>query len=130
MVDATKNFFNGLGMAGPEPLLANSSGSIQFELGKARGVEHWHVAVKKGDVAVSNQKSDASATVRCDKSLFDGIVAGETNAIAATLRGALLGEGDLALVMAFARLFPGPATSRSGVPTSRVPIANSSRRTS
>ena len=125
MADATSNFFNRLGKAGPEPLLKNSSGSIQFELGKGRGVEHWHVAVKKGELAVSNQKSDASATVRCDKALFDGIVAGEANAMAATLRGALLPEGDLSLIMAFARLFPGPATSRSGVPT-----ASSSRRTS
>ncbi|HUG51096.1 MAG TPA: SCP2 sterol-binding domain-containing protein [Terrimesophilobacter sp.] len=125
MADATSTFFESLGKAGPEPLLGNSSGSIQFELGKGKGVEHWHVAVKKGDLAVSNRKSDASATVRCDKALFDGIVAGEANAMAATLRGALLPEGDLALIMAFARLFPGPATSRSGVPT-----ANSSRRTS
>ena len=127
MADATSNFFNSLGKSGAEPLLKNSSGSIQFELGKGRGVEHWHVAVKKGDLAVSNQKSDASATVRCDKALFDGIVEGNTNAMAAVLRGALLPEGDLALIMAFARLFPGPATSRSGV---RVPTASSSRRTS
>jgi putative sterol carrier protein len=125
MADATSTFFESLGKAGPEPLLGNSSGSIQFELGKGKGVEHWHVAVKKGDLAVSNQKSDASATLRCDKALFDGIVAGKMNAMAAVLRGALLPEGDLALIMAFARLFPGPATSRSGVPT-----ASSSRRTS
>jgi hypothetical protein len=35
------------------------------------------------------------------------------NAMAAALRGALVPQGDLALVISFQRLFPGPAASRA-----------------
>jgi len=87
-------------------------------------VEHWYVAVRKGDVAVSHKNIKADAIVRADKALFDGMASGEVNAIAATLRGVLTAQGNLGLVMSFQRLFPGPTSSHS-----EHPPAHQARRT-
>jgi hypothetical protein len=40
------------------------------------------------------------------------MVIGKANAMAATLRGVIVPEGDLGLVISFQRLFPGPPASR------------------
>jgi hypothetical protein len=110
--DATSAFFADLAGRGHEPLLASSTGTLRFDLVSGRRVEHWFVSVKKGDLAVSNKESRADATVRLDRTLFDRMVTGRANAMAATLRGVLVPEGDLGLVILFQRLFPGPPASR------------------
>jgi putative sterol carrier protein len=51
--------------------------------------------------------------VRTDQAIFDRIVKGEANAMAAFLRGAIDLEGDRGLLLAFQRVFPGPP--RKGV---------------
>ena len=53
------------------------------------------------------------AIVRTGKALFAGMTAGKVNAMAAALRGALVPQGNLALIVSFQRLFPGPAASRA-----------------
>jgi putative sterol carrier protein len=110
--DATSAFFAGLAERGHEPLLATTTGTLRFDLVSGRRVEHWFVSVKKGDVAVSNKESRADATVRIDRAFFDRMVTGRANAMAATLRGVVVPEGDLGLVISFQRLFPGPPASR------------------
>ncbi len=75
-------------------------------------VEHWFVSLKKGDVTVSQKDTRANAIVRLDRALFDRMVTGRANAMAATLRGVIVPEGDLGLVISFQRLFPGPPASR------------------
>ena len=65
------------------------------------------MSIEKGDVTVSQEDTRADAVVRLDRSLFDGIVTGRANAMAAALRGVVAPEGDLGLVISFQRLFPG-----------------------
>jgi putative sterol carrier protein len=110
--DATSAFFTRLAERGHEPLLATTTGTLRFDLVSGRSVEHWFVSVKKGDVAVSKKESRADAIVRLDRTLFDRMVTGRENAMAATLRGVIVAEGDLGLVIMFQRLFPGPPASR------------------
>jgi putative sterol carrier protein len=69
------------------------------------------VAVTKGDIAVSDEDVTADCVVRADRALFDGVVNGETNPMAATLRGALTVEGDVQLLLHFERIFAGPPNS-------------------
>jgi putative sterol carrier protein len=57
---------------------------------------------------VSRKKGPADVVVRAETSLFEDIAAGRVNAMAAVLRGLIVPEGDLGLVMTFQRLFPGP----------------------
>ena len=113
ITDPVSEFFRGLAERGREPLLANVSGTLRFDLVNGQRVEHWHLAIKNGDVAVSRSDAEADAVVRTVKVLFEGMTAGRVNAMAAALRGALVPRGNLALVVSFQRLFPGPAASRA-----------------
>jgi putative sterol carrier protein len=110
--DPTATFFDALAKRGHEPLLQNASGTLRLELRNGRRAEYWYVAISKGDVTVSRANAEADAVIRSDKALFDGMVTGRVNAMAATLRGVLQTEGNLGLVMSFQRLFPGPPGSR------------------
>jgi putative sterol carrier protein len=109
--DATGEFFGALARRGHEPLLRSATGTLRFDLADGRRVEHWYVSVKKGDVLVSHENVAANAVVRIDRSLFDGMVQGRVNAMAAALRGVLHVDGDLGIVVLFQRLFPGPPAS-------------------
>ena len=71
----------------------------------------WSVAVKKGDVSVSQAKGKADCVVTTDRPLFNAIVRGERNAMAAILRGEIGVEGDPELLVLFQRVFAGPAES-------------------
>jgi putative sterol carrier protein len=107
MTDATHDFFGSLGRRGYEPLLRQATGVLQVELRNGR-TEHWRVAVDRGRVAISRRGGSADCTMRTSRALFDKIAAGEVNALAAFLRGAVQVEGDPELLMHFQRLFPGP----------------------
>jgi putative sterol carrier protein len=106
--DATSEFFRALKTRGHDPLLGRASGTLRFDLAHDDRVEHWHVTVHGGDVTVSRKNVKADAVVKADKQLFDQIVSGRENAMAAVLRGAIEPQGDVALTLRFARLFPGP----------------------
>jgi putative sterol carrier protein len=109
MVDATTEFFQGLADRGHEPGLAKATGTLRFDL-RDRGAraERWLITIEKGDVAVSHKNAKADCVVRADRALFDDIASGESNAMAAFLRGAVEIDGDRGLLLAFQRAFPGP----------------------
>jgi hypothetical protein len=91
-----------------EPLLDHVVGTIRFDLTDAVHTRHWFVRIDKGHVSVSRGRHRADAWLRCDARLFGRLVAGQQNALTSVLRGEVEIGGDLSLVMAFERLFPGP----------------------
>jgi putative sterol carrier protein len=105
--ETTAELFESLGRRGHEPLLEQAQGTLRFELENGQP-QRWLVEVDKGDVVVSHANRKADATIRADATLFDQIVRGEVNAMAAVLRGAVKIEGDPQLLMLFQRIFPGP----------------------
>jgi len=111
-MNATTEFFDELGARGHEPLLEKATGTIRFELTNGRRKARWLVTVKKGDVTVSHANARADCVVRTDEGLFEQIVTGEENVMAAMLRGAIGVEGKPDLLVLFQRLFPGPPASR------------------
>jgi putative sterol carrier protein len=118
MTDATTEFFEELSRRDHEPLLEKITETIRFDLVEGSQIDHWFVAIDKGDVTVSQQDGAADVVVTMDKKLFDSIAAGETNAVAATLRGAMRLEGDWSLLVRFQRLFRGrPRAARRQRPT-------------
>jgi hypothetical protein len=111
---STSQFFSELGERGRDPLFEKANGTILFELLDGREAGQWTVTIERGDITVSRDGPHAlpTCTVRCPGELFDHIVDGRANAGAALLRGELLVEGDLRMLLLFQRAFPGPPDAR------------------
>jgi putative sterol carrier protein len=101
-------FFAELQARGHEPLLVQASGTLRFDLAHGKDVEQWFVTIAKGELQVSRRNLDADVIFDVDRVLFEDMTEGKVNALAAVLRGDLRLVGDLALAMAFQRVFPGP----------------------
>jgi putative sterol carrier protein len=108
MTDPTAAFFDDLQRRDHEPLLAHKKGTVRVELADNGRTERWLVAFDDGNITVSHRNRTADATLRADKTLFDQIVRGDANAMAALLRGAISIDGDWNLLILFQRLFPSP----------------------
>ena len=121
--DAATAFFEELARRGHEPLLAQGRGTVRVELTNGSGSEPWLVAIDRGDVTVVQGPGEADCTLRASRELFQRIAAGEVNAFAAVLRGAIVVDGNWHLLVLFQRLFPSPpgtaATAAGGGGTSR-----------
>ena len=57
---------------------------------------------------VSRDAVEPACRVQTSRKLFDGVVSGRQNAMAAMLRGDIVYDGDTELLMLFQRVFPGP----------------------
>ena len=101
-----------LAARGHEPLLAKVSGTVRAELTSGDQVEHWFVSIANGDVTVSNAPDEADCVFQIDKETFDRVASGEANAMALTLRGAMVISGNVELLALFQRLLPGPPGQR------------------
>jgi putative sterol carrier protein len=110
--DPTARFFAELSAREHEPLLRKASGSMRFEIVDGRKTRRWLVAVERGDITVASRGSEADCVVRAEKALFDKVVSGRLNAVAAVLRGDLEVAGDWRLLVRMQRLFPSPRPSR------------------
>ena len=108
MSDAVVEFFRELGQRGHEPLLAKVTGSARFDLVDDGRTDRWLVAVDKGDTTVSHKDGPAECAIQAERALFERLCRGEENAMAAVLRGALVCTGDVELLFAIQRIFPGP----------------------
>ena len=111
MSDSTGAFFTELGRRAHQPMLRNATGRLRFDLTDGTREATWMVTMKKGEVSVSRAKGDADCVVTTNRPLFDAIVRGEKNAMAAVLRGEIKIEGDPELLVLFQRVFAGPADS-------------------
>jgi putative sterol carrier protein len=111
--DTATRFFDALAHRGHEPLLRKVSGRTRFEIVDGSRTRRWCVEIDKGDVTVEAGSGDADCIVRADRKVFEGVVTGRTNAVAAVLRGEIVVEGDWKLLVAVKRLFAGPAKRKS-----------------
>jgi putative sterol carrier protein len=111
--DPAERFFSELGARGHEPLLRKAEGTTRFEIVDGKRTQRWLVAVHRGELAVSRRgTASPDCVIRADKALFDRIVSGRENAVAAVLRGDLAISGDWRLLVWMQRLFPGPHRHR------------------
>ncbi|MEV0153338.1 SCP2 sterol-binding domain-containing protein [Micromonospora sp. NPDC050686] len=112
MLDATTRFFEDLDRRRYEPLLAKTSGTLRFDLHQGAQTTHWLLEIDRGKLRVDQEDREADTVVGADPRLFDALVSGGENPIAALLRGDMTVSGDLRLVLQVERLFPGPPDSR------------------
>ena len=111
MDDATAEFFEALGRREREPVIAKFSGSVLVNVTDHGQTDHWRLAFDAGKVSVTHDPGDADCTISGDKETFDRVVRGEANAMAAVLRGALVCTGDVEMLLAIQRIFPGPSAT-------------------
>ena len=121
--DAATAFFEELARRGHEPLLAQGRGTVRVELTNGSESEPWLVAIDRGDVTVVQGPGEADCTLRASRELFQRIAAGEVNAFAAVLRGAIVVDGNWHLLVLFQRLFP----SRAGTAPTAAGSGGTSR---
>jgi putative sterol carrier protein len=89
-------------------LLTGVHGSLRFDVVRGEATSSWHVRIDDGHVTVDRAAADADAVARLNEPLFDDIVTGRANAMAAALRGEIALDGSPQLLTIFQRLFPGP----------------------
>ena len=109
MADLAQEFFEELGRRGREPLLAKIAGRVRFDVVDGSHTDSWLVSIDRGDVTVSREPGAADCTIRGDKALFDALAGGRRNVVSSVLRGALTCTGDVELLFAIQRIFPGPS---------------------
>ena len=115
-IDAATAFFEELARRGSEPLLAKARGTVSVELTNGAESETWLVTIERGDVTVVKGTGDADCTLRVTRELFERMVTGDVNAVAAVLRGELEVAGDWNLLVLFQRLFPSPPRAGGATP--------------
>jgi putative sterol carrier protein len=129
MTDATVEFFHRLSSRGYEPLVREAVATLRFDLTHDRRTERWYLIINNGDIAVSTgdtdaddadhadpDEADADCVIVADRNLFNGVVSGQVNAMAALLRGELSLTGEPDLLVLCQRLFPGPPRARGRKP--------------
>ena len=117
VADPTAAFFASLSQR-RDPLVGDASGKIRFDLGTADGVEHWLVTLDRGAITVRSDPRAVTAdcAVHASRGLFDAIVEGSANAMSAVLRGEVVVDGDLELLMLVERLFGRQDAGRRDAP--------------
>jgi putative sterol carrier protein len=90
------------------PLLEGVSGTLGVELESGGQTERRLIVIDRGTVSQSRRHAKADCTIRTDRELFEGMVSGRVNAMAALLRGRVGVEGNPNLLLQFQRLFPSP----------------------
>ena len=108
MADAVDGFFRDLDERGDEPLLRTVKGTVRFDVTGDAGTDHWLLALDRGAVGATHRGGEADCVIGGREDLVGDIVQGRANAMAALLRGELSCTGDLDLIFAVQRLFPGP----------------------
>jgi putative sterol carrier protein len=108
-------FFHELADAVYVETFARQKATLRFDARHGDSVDSWHINVHDGEVDVSRQNDPADAVVTLSQADLEQIVTGRMNAQAATLRGVLSCQGDLAGLMMFQRCLPGPPGSTGRV---------------
>jgi putative sterol carrier protein len=111
MTTASHEFFEQLDDRGYEPLLAKTTGTLCVELVHGEQSDKYYITISKGAVSVSREDADVHCHVCCPMALFEQVVQGEVNAMAAVLRGDMTVDGDPGILLLFQRLLPGPPNS-------------------
>jgi len=115
----TATFFEGLGARGHEDAWADVSGTVGIDLVDGDTTERWFIKIDKGDIAVSHDEREADCNLRVDRAVFEQLIQGQANGMAAALRGAAIPSGNLDLLLALQRAFPGPRDQQRPAPIGR-----------
>ncbi|MBQ0979378.1 MULTISPECIES: SCP2 sterol-binding domain-containing protein [Micromonospora] len=112
MTEAAERFFESLPARAPDVLGGLADGTLQIDLGSDHRTEHWLVRMRPGSVQVSRERGPADAIWFSSAALFDRLITGEAQGVAAVLRNESTFSGNVVLFLAFRRFFPDPPGTR------------------
>ncbi|MDG4784099.1 SCP2 sterol-binding domain-containing protein [Micromonospora sp. WMMD961] len=112
MTEAAERFFESLPARAPDLLVGLTDGTLQIDLGTDHRTEHWMVRMRPGSVQVSRERGPADAIWYSSEALFDRLITGEAQSVAAVLRNESTFSGNVVLFLAFRRFFPNPPGTR------------------
>ncbi|MER7893667.1 SCP2 sterol-binding domain-containing protein [Micromonospora sp. NPDC094482] len=112
MSETAERFFESLPARAPDVLRGLVSGTLQIELSTDDETDHWLVVMRPGTVEVSRHRGPADALWYSSADLFDRLVRGEAQGVAAVLRNESTFSGNVVLFLAFRRFFPDPPGTR------------------
>ncbi|MET8203506.1 SCP2 sterol-binding domain-containing protein [Micromonospora taraxaci] len=119
MTEAAERFFESLPARAPDVLGGLTDGTLQIDLGTDHQTEHWLVRMRPGSVLVSRERGPADAIWYSSAALFDRLISGEAQGVAAVLRNESTFSGNVVLFLAFRRFFPNPPGTRDPRETAR-----------
>ena len=108
MSDLSPDLFKELGRNADPALLRKAAGTVRFDLENGKRVEHLLFRIDKDGVSVSRKNAPADCVARGNEAIFARIATGEANAFAAVLRGEVVVDGDVRLLLLAQRLFTTP----------------------
>ncbi|NYF58142.1 SCP2 sterol-binding domain-containing protein [Micromonospora purpureochromogenes] len=88
------------------------SGTIRLDLHDGGRTEHWYLTVYDQGVDVTRSPDDADLVVRADREVFDRLADGRTEVVQSLMRNEVTVQGEMRLLLALRRIFPGPADAR------------------
>jgi putative sterol carrier protein len=100
-------------VAAPPPSMKHLSTTIRFDIADGDRTRHYLLVLDQGTAKVTHRRAKADAVIGMDRPLFERLLSGRANAMAATLRGEISMEGDRGLLVALQRLMPGPSKGNS-----------------
>ncbi|RZU71903.1 hypothetical protein EV384_0237 [Micromonospora kangleipakensis] len=119
MGEAIEQFFAALPARAPLVLRGPVSGTLQLDLTTANCTDHWLVELGPGSARVNRGLGPSDATWYGSHDLFERLIAGRDNGMAAMLRNESSFTGQVVLFLAFRRFFPDPPGTRDPRETAR-----------
>ncbi|TCB99083.1 hypothetical protein E0H26_06670 [Micromonospora zingiberis] len=106
MTEATEQFFETLPARAPQVLRAPVGGTLRIDLSDGHSTAHWVIRMRPGNAEVSQGPDEADAIWYCGVDLFERLVTGRAQALAALFRNESTYTGNVVLLLAFRRFFP------------------------
>ncbi|GGM13169.1 hypothetical protein GCM10012279_34170 [Micromonospora yangpuensis] len=103
----------------PAVLRSPVHGTMQIDLDHGEQTEHWQVVLAPGKAEVRRGQTESDTTWFCSADLFERLVTGERQSIAAMLRSETTIVGNVVLFLAFRGFFPSPPGTRDPRDTAR-----------
>jgi putative sterol carrier protein len=100
--ESVREFFEKLPSRADPSKTAGMNNTYVFEID---GAGTWTVAVRDGEVAVSEGAGDGDCTISTSAESFERIVSGEQNPTTAYMTGKLKVKGDMSAAMKLQKLF-------------------------
>ncbi|SCG53952.1 SCP2 sterol-binding domain-containing protein [Micromonospora inositola] len=119
MGEATERFFASLPARAPAVLRSPIKGTLQIALATGNRTDHWLVELAPGSARVTHGRGPADAVWNSSPDLFERLVTGRAQAIAAVFRNEATFSGNVVLILAFRLFFPNPPGTRDPRETAR-----------